>query len=179
MAEVMLTHTASGGGECPDASSAMILGILAAPTASAGEDADICSTQNSYTLSGTAANYSTLLWTTSGSGTFNEPSAPGAVYTPSPVDKMTGLIYLILTAQGYDDCNPVKDTMEMKIWTGTAYAGPDQMNILGTSTTMEGNAPTFGNGLWHIVSGTGGNINDPDDPHSGFNGLSGQTYFLT
>ncbi|MBP6979394.1 MAG: hypothetical protein KBB71_13900, partial [Lentimicrobiaceae bacterium] len=179
MAEVTLTLAASGGGECPDASSAMTLGIHAAPTANAGEDADICSTQGTYTLSGTAANYSTLLWTTSGSGMFNDPSAPGAAYTPSPVDKTAGLIYLILTAQGSGNCNPVTDTMELKIWTGTANAGPDQMSIIGTSTTLEGNAPTFGNGLWQIVSGTSGNISDPDDPHSGFNGLSGQTYFLT
>ncbi|HOW25028.1 MAG TPA: FISUMP domain-containing protein [Bacteroidales bacterium] len=177
--QVELTLAASGGGECPDAASTMTLTFTAAPEANAGDDADICSTQYSLNLNGVAANYSSALWTTSGTGTFNDPSSLTAVYTPSTGDKMNGPVILSLNVNGNGPCEPVSDAMTLKIWTGTANAGPDQLNIHGNSTTLAGNAPTFGNGLWQIVSGSGGNVYDPDDPHSIFNGLYEHAYTLT
>ena len=179
MAEVMLTLNASGGGECPDATSAMTLMITGAPAANAGEDTDICSTQGSFTLSGTAADYSSVLWTTSGTGTFNDPSLLTATYSPSPGDKVTGQLTLTLTVNGNGPCDPIDDAMTLKIWTGKAYAGPDQPDVPGTSTTLEGNTPTFGNGLWQIVSGTGGTIDNPVNPSSGFHGVIYEEYSLT
>jgi uncharacterized protein (TIGR02145 family) len=101
------------------------------------------------------------------------------VYIPSPVDKYAGLITLTLTVHGNDPCEPVSDAMELRIWTGTANAGPDQPGAAGTSTTLAGNTPTFGLGLWQIVSGTGGDITDPNDPASGFHGLIDHEYYLT
>jgi uncharacterized protein (TIGR02145 family) len=177
--QVELNLAASGGGECPDAASYMILAFTAPPEVNAGDDTDICSTQYSLNLSGTAANYSSVLWNTSGTGTFNDPSSLTAVYTPSTGDKMNGLVILSLNVNGNGPCEPVSDAMTLKIWTGTASAGPDQLNIHGNSTTLAGNAPTFGNGLWQIVSGSGGNVNDPDNPHSIFNGLYDHAYTLT
>ncbi len=58
-------------------------------------------------------------------------------------------------------------------------AGPDQLNIPGTSTTLAGNTPTYGTGVWHITSGTGGIVADTTSPTSGFTGLAGNTYSLT
>ncbi|MBP6976818.1 MAG: hypothetical protein KBB71_00710 [Lentimicrobiaceae bacterium] len=60
-----------------------------------------------------------------------------------------------------------------------ANAGPDQMNIPGTYTTLAGNAPSSGTGLWAIVSGTGGTIVDPDSPTSEFQGQAGNEYTLS
>jgi uncharacterized protein (TIGR02145 family) len=177
-AEVTLTLTASGGGECPDAESAMTLMIHGAPSADAGADEDICSTQNSYALSGMAANYSSVHWSTNGTGAFNNPTALNATYSPSEADKDSGLVTLTLTANGNVLCGPVSDAMSLFIWTGTADAGPDQLSIPGTFTTLSGNPPTYGNGLWQIVSGTGGNIDDPQDPFSVFHGISGHEYTL-
>jgi uncharacterized protein (TIGR02145 family) len=60
-----------------------------------------------------------------------------------------------------------------------AYAGPDQLNVPGTSTTLAGNTPTYGTGIWHVISGTGGAIIDTANPTSAFTGLAGNAYSLT
>jgi uncharacterized protein (TIGR02145 family) len=58
-------------------------------------------------------------------------------------------------------------------------AGPDQLNIQGTSTTLTGNTPEYGTGLWAIKGGTGGTIVTATSPTSGFIGLAGNAYSLT
>ena len=60
-----------------------------------------------------------------------------------------------------------------------ANAGPDQTNLPEPATTLAGNAPVSGTGIWTIVSGTGGTIVDPQSPTSIFNGLAGHQYTLS
>ncbi|HNS47893.1 MAG TPA: FISUMP domain-containing protein, partial [Bacteroidales bacterium] len=60
-----------------------------------------------------------------------------------------------------------------------ANAGPDQVNIPGTSTTLAGNTPTYGIGVWHIITGTGGTVTDTTSPTSGITGLAGNAYSLS
>lgn len=61
-----------------------------------------------------------------------------------------------------------------------ANAGVDQLEIDGTTVTLDGNAPTTGEtGKWSIVSGTGGVITAPTNPKSTFTGKAGRTYKLT
>ncbi len=62
---------------------------------------------------------------------------------------------------------------------GQANAGPDQVNVPGTSTTLAGNAPTYGNGVWGIISGTGGTFVDPWSPTAEFQGVAGNEYSLS
>ncbi len=58
-------------------------------------------------------------------------------------------------------------------------AGPDQLNLPGTSTTLAGNTPANGSGLWTIVGGTGGTIVTPSNPTSEFQGVAGNAYTLS
>ncbi len=60
----------------------------------------------------------------------------------------------------------------------SANAGPDQLNVPGISTTLAGNTPTYGTGVWHIISGTGGMVADTTSSTSEFTGLAGNTYSL-
>ncbi|HOW25122.1 MAG TPA: FISUMP domain-containing protein [Bacteroidales bacterium] len=60
-----------------------------------------------------------------------------------------------------------------------ASAGPDQMNVTGTSTTLAGNTPEYGTGIWHIVSGTGGVVADISSPVSSFTGMADSSYSLS
>ncbi len=60
-----------------------------------------------------------------------------------------------------------------------ANAGPDQVNVPDTSTTLAGNTPTYGTGVWHIISGTGGTVADTTSPTSTFTGVVDSTYSLT
>lgn len=55
-----------------------------------------------------------------------------------------------------------------------AVAGEDQIFSCGfNGTNLTGNAPTEGNGTWTIVSGTGGQIIEPNNPQSYFTGTAG------
>ncbi|HNS18348.1 MAG TPA: FISUMP domain-containing protein [Bacteroidales bacterium] len=58
-------------------------------------------------------------------------------------------------------------------------AGPDQLDIQGTSVMLAGNTPEYGTGLWEVLNGTGGTINDPSSPSSQFQGAAGSEYTLS
>ena len=60
-----------------------------------------------------------------------------------------------------------------------ANAGQDVILSSGTKTyILQGNLPGRGESLWKIISGTGGEIDDPEDPRSLFRGQACQTYVL-
>jgi hypothetical protein len=59
-----------------------------------------------------------------------------------------------------------------------AAAGPDQSGVTGGTATLAGNTPTFGTGLWSVVSGPGGSFSDDTSPVSLFTGTPGETYVL-
>ncbi|HNS16384.1 MAG TPA: C25 family cysteine peptidase [Bacteroidales bacterium] len=63
----------------------------------AGENVIQCA-GNDQQLNGTATNYTSLLWTTSGDGSFNDPSILDALYTPGQGDLQSGMVTLTLTA---------------------------------------------------------------------------------
>ncbi len=65
--------------------------------ADAGEDATICSNQQ-VELNGTAINYESLLWETTGTGSFNDATILNPVYTPGDEDILAGSVILSLTA---------------------------------------------------------------------------------
>ncbi len=70
-------------------------------TAFAGLDAATCE-RESVMLNGTANNYVSTLWTTSGDGTFDDASSLNAFYTPGAGDMSSGQAILTLTVNGPD-----------------------------------------------------------------------------
>lgn len=58
-------------------------------------------------------------------------------------------------------------------------AGEDQFDIDGTSTFLEANLPIHGTGLWSIIQGEGGSIQDLNNPNSEFSGNAGEEYILS
>ncbi len=87
-----------------------------------------------------------------------------------------------LTAFTYNSGSDVGvvDPTEVEVYDNptTADAGLDQSLCGATSTTLDGNTPTTGTGLWTIISGTGGTVVTPTSPTSTFNGTNGTTYTL-
>lgn len=59
-----------------------------------------------------------------------------------------------------------------------ADAGPDQLNLSGTTATLAANTAIYGVGTWTIQSGIGGSITDPTNPLGSFTGSAGVTYVL-
>ena len=89
--------------------------VIKAPEAilNAGADASIC-TVGAYNISdASASNYSSLNWTTSGTGVFEDPGNINATYLPSPVDLASDNVTLTLTAESQAGCGKVTDLMTL------------------------------------------------------------------
>ncbi|PID93966.1 MAG: hypothetical protein CSA95_05750 [Bacteroidetes bacterium] len=84
----------------------------AALSANAGEDAEICET-STHTTNGFASNYSSVLWTTDGDGTFEDETSLVTVYTPGDEDISNGLVEITLTA--YAGSEQVSDKITLTI----------------------------------------------------------------
>ncbi|GAP44200.1 hypothetical protein TBC1_112366, partial [Lentimicrobium saccharophilum] len=153
---VTLTLTVTSAIGCVDATDFMVLTINPQAIVSAGDDATICES-STYTLSNaTATDYTSLLWTSSGTGTFDDASILAATYTPSAADIAAGNVTLTLTAQSAAPCVEASDDMVLTIsLQATADAGPDATICEGStytlSTAVATNAATI---LWS-TSGTG------------------------
>ncbi len=75
----------------------MTLTVFGLPTVDAGEDGETCES-TPYTLDGSAENYGSVIWSTAGDGTFDDPSSLSASYLPGPDDIAAGMVDLTLTA---------------------------------------------------------------------------------
>ncbi|MBN2349316.1 MAG: hypothetical protein JXJ22_10785, partial [Bacteroidales bacterium] len=93
---VTLTLHAAGNGSCAEATDNMILTITLAPVANAGPNGETCAGSNYIFGAGaaTASNYSSLSWTTSGTGSFTNGTTLTPTYTPSAADITAGSVTL-------------------------------------------------------------------------------------
>ena len=160
---VTLTLTAEATAPCSTADSDdMVVTIQAGPTADAGSDQTICETET-VLLSGSATNESSVLWTTSGTGTFDDDTIVNAEYTPSAGDIAAGTVTLTLTAEAIAPCTTADaDDMVVTIQAGpTADAGSDQTITAGDDVNLAGLATDESSVLW-TTSGTGTFDDDTD-----------------
>jgi hypothetical protein len=81
-----------------------VLTVLAQPQVFAGNDASICATQSYKLDQATVTAGASLLWTSNGDGTFDNPATLHATYTPGLQDKLSGSVMLTLTAQTQGIC---------------------------------------------------------------------------
>jgi gliding motility-associated-like protein len=103
---VTLTLQANGNGSCAPVTDAMTLTIAPSPVVDAGTDAGVCP-GDSYNLNlsaPSASNYSGLLWTTGGDGSFNDATSLTPTYTPGANDNTNGSVTLTLEATGIGTC---------------------------------------------------------------------------
>jgi gliding motility-associated-like protein len=128
----------------------MVLTVSPAPTASAGPDATICS-DATFQTQGIATN-GTILWTTSGTGSFTGGTTATPVYTPSVADKLLGNVTLTITVTGTStscDGKVVFDTINLLIAPlPTANAGQTTDHICAGSTFTLGGTATSGVISW-------------------------------
>lgn len=160
--QVALTATANSGSPCSyTISEEMVLDIIPAPTSDAGVDSQVCQSVNSIQLQGQAGSYSSVNWTSSGSGSF-ESNGLAAVYIPSEADRMAGQVVFTLNAEPISPCsNTISDE---KIVTFTSppevFAGNDT-TVCFDIYSLEGSAEGEGSFYW-TTSGDGTFLNDQD-----------------
>ena len=153
---VILTFTVDGYNPCHSVYDQMILNITPAPIADAGAAADVCE-GDTYTVNGTtASNYSSLNWTSSGTGTFTAGTTLTPTYDPSAADEVAGSVILTLTAVGNTPCADATSTMVLTIVPApTADAGPNDNVCEGDTYILGGTTASNHAGITWTSSGTG------------------------
>ena len=106
------------------------------PLADAGEDRIICPGVPYILSDATASNYSTLLWTSSGDGTFDDATLLNPTYTPGPNDLLAGSVEVTITANGRGNdatCTPATSTLKLTILKLEAIVTPVDITCYGAS----------------------------------------------
>jgi hypothetical protein len=142
---VTLTLTASDGTNT--ISDDMILTIQPAPFVILDNSATVCYFDTYPVQNATAENYSQLLWSTSGDGTFDDNSILSPVYTPGENDIAFGTVTLTLTVTGLIPCNEASGNTILHILhipaqtempTGPAELCENNENTIYTTTSVAG-----------------------------------------
>ncbi|MEI6683537.1 MAG: PKD domain-containing protein [Bacteroidota bacterium] len=160
---VRLILFANGSPACLSAmaSDTMVLTINAFPIVDAGADDTICSTQTA-SLNGIVHHTSTVHWTTTGDGTFNNANIAGPLYTPGIFDKLAGHVILRLKVHGSASCqaDTLSDFMNLYIQPlPIAAAGPDDTICENWSYTLSGAAQHQSSVTWTTLGD--GSFNNP------------------
>ncbi|MBN1338771.1 MAG: hypothetical protein JXA03_05570 [Bacteroidales bacterium] len=131
----------------------------------AGPD-DVSCGESPFSCSGSATYYNTVAWSTSGSGTFDNPGLLSPVYTPHQDDVQNGSVNLILTVTGPDGTKSDQMTLSLVL--------PATVNAPGTGSVCEGAfystadvVAEYYTGLLWTTSGDG-SFDDPAQLHTGY-----------
>ena len=168
LTNVTLTLTGTKINGCPVVlTDQMVLTFAGVPTADAGADKDLCSGTPTVTLSDASAVNGTVSWTTSGNGTFSDPSLANPVYTFGSSD--TGPVTLTMTVTS-PACGIVTDNVTIT-FTGApvADAGPDA-SLCFTESGFQVTGASHGGGTVIWTSGGNGTFDNAtiDNPYYTF-----------
>ncbi len=153
---------------CPDSAEIEIF-IQALPTISISGDTSTCG--QTIVLLNTVLGGSAIgvQWTTSGLGSYDDPTSLNPVYTPSVFDVAAAQVNLIATAiDTFGFCSVPADTISLFLVTppSTTFSAlidtlcnhPDSGSVINfTSFIVQGD----GTGLWADFDGAGVNLSDP------------------
>ncbi|WP_300007896.1 hypothetical protein, partial [uncultured Dokdonia sp.] len=158
----VLTLTTDATAPCTPATDTVTITVEEAPTVDAGPaTASICSDEM-YTVTGGSSSNGTILWTTSGSGTYDDATIDNPVYTPSDLDISSGVVTLTktVTATGACSSSPAVDTVALTINEEPTVAAGDDIALCNDfgSYTLVGSSIGGGatEGTWSITQPTGG-----------------------
>lgn len=107
-------------------------------TVYAGPDDVACENSN-YQCAGTGTNYTSMSWTTTGTGTFDDNQVFDAIYTPSDEDVISGNVELTLEIIDIDG-NAVSDALALSFSAvplqPSQPQGPEQIDLQTTSNSV-------------------------------------------
>ncbi len=107
----------TGNGSCGVFTDTMELSIAPAPTVDAGSSGEFCGSDPfdlaTLTVPPSATNYTSILWTHNGAGSFSDPAVEVPVYIPGAGDN--GVITLTMTVTGDAVCSQVADNTGLTI----------------------------------------------------------------
>jgi gliding motility-associated-like protein len=135
---VKLKLTAKGTSPCGEASDFVNLTFSLKLTVYAGENAALCG-GSSYKLStASVANAGQIVWSTSGTGTFDNKNLVDATYTPSAADLESGQVILTITGFYQTTNGSVSDSMILSFSNKPfVAAGPDKTVCSGEMVSLD------------------------------------------
>ncbi|MCC6600573.1 MAG: hypothetical protein IT223_07840 [Crocinitomicaceae bacterium] len=145
---------------------------IAPPAPVTGGDVTICE-GNNLSLSASSSPGSAYQWS-SNTGFSSSDQYPAI----NPVTSADAGTYSVTAT--LNGCTSAASTLNIFVvpLPTTANAGPDQINLAGTTATLAANTAIAGNPQWSIISGNGGNVASPTTPTSSFSGQLGESYIL-
>ncbi|MDT8308084.1 MAG: hypothetical protein RQ866_01045 [Bacteroidales bacterium] len=158
---VNLTLIAYGITPCGNDTDQIVLDITPAAIADAGQDGLICENDIFIPINANAANYTSIDWTTSGTGTFANNGTLTPTYTPSAADIAAGGVTLFITSYGIQPCADDIDSLYLTIIPAViADAGPDGLICEATTFSVAGaTASNYASIAWSST-GTGTILNN-------------------
>ncbi len=153
---VVISLTANGYGNCVAYTDTMVINIQRRPIANAGMDDNVCENNSYQIIHANAIDYSTIYWTTSGTGSFTYGNTINSIYTPSAGDIILGSVILTLNVVSANPCiGTVTDNLVLNIThLPISNAGNDDYVCSGGSYQLRGNASNYSALEW-TTSGTG------------------------
>jgi len=147
---VHLYLTAVGTMPCGNASDSLTLQIIPAAFVNLGEDISSCSAVPVVLNSTQASNYTSLNWTTSGTGTFSNATILNPIYTPSLADVANGYTELTLRAEGVLPCGSSTEVIRINFIAGPVVnAGVDKtLCVNGPITFTDATAINYTSIIW-------------------------------
>ncbi len=180
---VTLTLTATGNAPCGTANDEIFLTINDVPSVFAGGDTETCANIPLPMLAATAQNYTSLEWSTSGDGIFDDNMMLNPLYTPGLNDALNGTVTMTLTAYGNSPCPDVSSQVVVSINAeATAYAGEDGEVEQGESFSISGALVQNNTSIQWTTSGDGSfdNVNTLNPIYSpGTSDIAAQEVILT
>lgn len=113
------------------------------PTASAGADFSVCAGNPYAVQNASAANYTTLQWTSNGTGTFDTTTTTSPTYVPSNADIANGQVTLTLTTTN-SSCTQTQTVVDEMVLTLTQCNSIDVTLQNNNELELFGNAMTYG-----------------------------------
>ncbi|MEI7898281.1 MAG: Calx-beta domain-containing protein, partial [bacterium] len=167
-------------GPCQSSSDLVTLLVGTPATVDAGNAQTICEGATA-TMSATASGYTSLLWTSSGTGTFSSNSVLNPVYTPSASDIVNGSAILTLTASQGGACPATAGQMTLTINKAPlAAAGSNASVCQGTAFTVStASASNYLTLSWAANAGATGALTNTTGLTPTYTPLSGETGVVT
>jgi len=144
LGNALLTLTLAGNFPCEVVSDDILMVFSSQGFVSAGPDGTVAPGQ-SFILSGaSASDQLSILWSTSGDGTFDNPYALNPQYTPGVMDLEAGSIILTIHGTHPAGCTVTPDSMTLSVVNQLyASAGPDQVSCMVPFTITEASAGNY------------------------------------
>jgi gliding motility-associated-like protein len=153
---VELIITGIGAGTCPNVSDTMMLHIERQAIVDAGSDGWICE-NGDYFLADASVLYSeNVLWTTNGTGSFEDAKQINATYKPSAGDVVNGSVILTITNTTTGQCNTSTDNLVLSISQHpTGNAGGNIATCFEQPITINGAKAENASSVHWSTNGTG------------------------